>query len=63
MPSIEIVRSTHAMTLPFLDRTFDAIFVVAGDNKASFGDDLFKVHKRRFKYPVELVEPKSRIVL
>ena len=63
MPSIEIVRPTHAVTLPFLDRAFDVIFVVAGDNKASIGHELFKVHRGSFKYPVELVQPKSRIVL
>lgn len=63
MPSIEIVRPTHAMTLPFLDRAFDVIFVVSGDNKASIGHELFKVNKRRFKYSVEQVQPKSRIVL
>jgi len=51
------------MTLPFLDRAFDVIFVVAGDNKATIGHELIKVHKRRFKYPVELVQPKSRIAL
>jgi len=59
MPSIGIVRPTHAMTLPFLDRAFDVIFVVGGDIKASIGHELFKAHKRRFKYPVELVQPKS----
>jgi hypothetical protein len=63
MPSIEIVRATHAMTLPLLDRVFDVIFVVAGDNKASIVHELFKVRKGSFKYPVELVQPKSRIAL
>jgi 6-phosphogluconolactonase/glucosamine-6-phosphate isomerase/deaminase len=63
MPSIEIVRPTHAMTLPLLIRAFDVIFVVAGENKASIGHELFKVHKRRSKGPVEQVQPKSRIVL
>jgi hypothetical protein len=62
MPRIKIVRPTHAMTLPFLDRVFDVIFVVAGDNKASIDHELFNVHKRRFKYPVGLVQPKSRNV-
>lgn len=50
------------MTLPFLDRVFDVIFVVAGDNKASLVNELFKARKGSFKYPVELVQPKSRIV-
>ena len=63
MPSIEIVRSTHTMTLPFLDRAFDVIFVVAGDNKASIVHESFNVRNRRFIYPVELVQPKSRHVL
>jgi len=63
MPSIEIVRPTHVMTLPFLDRAFDVIVVVAGDNKAGIEHELFKVHKDSFKYPVELVHSKSRIVL
>jgi hypothetical protein len=63
MPSIEIVWPTHAMTLPFLDRAFDVIFVVAGDNKAGIVHELFTIHKRGFKYLVELVQPKSRIVL
>jgi 6-phosphogluconolactonase/glucosamine-6-phosphate isomerase/deaminase len=51
------------MTLPFLDRAFDVIVVVAGDNKAGIEHELFKVHKGSFKYPVELVHSKSRIVL
>ncbi|MBZ5700147.1 MAG: 6-phosphogluconolactonase [Acidobacteriia bacterium] len=55
MPSIEIVRSTHTMTLPFLDHAFDVIFVVAGDNKASVVHELFNVRNCRFKYPVDLV--------
>jgi hypothetical protein len=63
MPNIKIVRSTHTMTLPVLDRAFDVIFVVAGDNKASIVHELFKAQKCRFKYPVELFQPKSRIVL
>lgn len=63
VPSTEIVRSTHTMTLPFLDRAFDVIFVVAGDNEASFVHELFNVRNRRFKHPVELVQPKSRNVL
>jgi hypothetical protein len=62
MPSIEIARPTHGMTLPFLDCGFDVIFVVAGDNMGGIGHELFKVHKGSFKYPVELVQPKSRIV-
>jgi 6-phosphogluconolactonase/glucosamine-6-phosphate isomerase/deaminase len=51
------------VTLPFLDRAFDVIFVVAGDNKASVVQELFNVRNRRFKYPVERVQPKSRSVL
>jgi 6-phosphogluconolactonase/glucosamine-6-phosphate isomerase/deaminase len=51
------------MTLPFLDRAFDVIFVVAGDNKASIVHESFNVRNRRFIYPVELVQPKSRHVL
>ncbi len=30
-----------AMTLPFLDRAFDVIFVMAGDNKAGVGHGSF----------------------
>jgi hypothetical protein len=63
MPRMQIVRSTHTMTLPILDRAFDVIFVVAGDNKASVVHELFNAHNRRFKYPVERVQPKSRNVL
>ena len=51
------------MTLLFLDRAFDVILVVAGDNKASVVHELFKMRNRCFKYPVELVQPKSGNVL
>ena len=51
------------MTLLFLDRTFDGILMVAGDNMASVVYELFKIRNRRFKYPVELVRPRSGTVL
>ena len=47
------------MTLLFLDRAFDVILVVAGDDKASVVYELFKMRNCCFKYPVELVQPKS----
>jgi hypothetical protein len=46
-----------------LDRAFDDIFVGAGDTKASVVHELFKMRNRCFKYPVELVQPKSGNVL
>ena len=62
MPGIEIVRSTHTRTLPFIDRACDVIFVIGGDNKAIVVHDLFSVRNRCFKYLVELVQPGSRDV-
>ena len=39
------------MTLPFLDRAFDVIFVMAGDNKLGVVHEIFKMRNRCFKYP------------
>ncbi len=39
------------MTLPFLDRAFDVIFVVAGDNKLGVVHEIVEMRNRCFKYP------------
>ena len=51
------LRGLERHSLPFLDRAFDVIFVLAGDHKASVVHELLRMCNCCFQYPVDPVQP------